>query len=102
MSTEIMKMQLIYSEANSIRQTEDRESPTLKKHIVKWKRGELIGEGAYAKVYQCMNLENGELMAIKRYKFSEERKRVEREFQSMKREINLLRALKHPNIVKYI
>ena len=41
-------------------------------------------------------------MAIKRYKFSEERRKVEREFQAMRREINLLRALKHPNIVKYI
>ena len=49
-----------------------------------------------------MNIETGELMAVKRYKFSAERKKVEREFLAMRREINLLRALKHPNIVKYI
>lgn len=35
---------------------------------VKWKRGELIGEGAYAKVYQCMNVETGELLAVKHFK----------------------------------
>lgn len=35
--------------------------------LVKWKRGEVIGEGAYAKVYQCMNTETGELMATKHF-----------------------------------
>ena len=33
----------------------------------KWRRGELIGEGAYAKVYQCLNLSNGELLAVKHF-----------------------------------
>ena len=34
---------------------------------VKWKRGEVIGEGAYAKVFQCMNTETGELLAAKHF-----------------------------------
>lgn len=41
-------------------------SPRNGKHI-KWRRGEIIGEGAYAKVYQCINLNNGELMAVKSF-----------------------------------
>ena len=31
----------------------------------KWKKGELLGEGAYGKVYAALNEENGELMAVK-------------------------------------
>ena len=34
---------------------------------IKWKRGELIGKGAFAEVYQCMNLKSGELMALKHF-----------------------------------
>lgn len=34
---------------------------------VKWKRGQLIGEGAFAKVYQCLNVETGELIAAKHF-----------------------------------
>jgi hypothetical protein len=35
--------------------------------LTKWRRGELIGEGAYAKVYQCINLDTGELLAVKHF-----------------------------------
>ena len=34
---------------------------------IKWRRGDLIGEGAFAKVYQCINLRNGELLAVKNF-----------------------------------
>jgi hypothetical protein len=34
---------------------------------IKWKRGELIGQGAYAQVFQCMNIKTGELMAVKHF-----------------------------------
>lgn len=34
---------------------------------IKWRRGDLIGEGAYAKVYQCLNIVTGELLALKTF-----------------------------------
>lgn len=34
---------------------------------IKWKRGDLIGQGAYGEVYQCMNTKTGELLAIKHF-----------------------------------
>ena len=34
---------------------------------IKWKRGELIGQGAYAQVFQCMNIKTGELLAVKHF-----------------------------------
>jgi hypothetical protein len=36
-------------------------------NLIKWKRGELIGQGSYAKVYQCINISNGELLAVKSF-----------------------------------
>lgn len=68
---------------------------------IKWKRGEKLGEGAYATVYQCMNVETGRLYAVKHFKFSEDPKRVQKEFANLKREVMLLRELVHPNIVQY-
>jgi hypothetical protein len=35
--------------------------------VVNWRKGELIGEGAFAKVYQCINMKTGELMAVKSF-----------------------------------
>lgn len=35
--------------------------------LIKWRIGDLIGEGAYAKVFQCLNLKTGELMAVKQF-----------------------------------
>jgi serine/threonine protein kinase len=49
-----------------------------------------------------MNIENGELLAVKTYKFSEDPDKVKKEFISMRKEIRLLNDLDHPNIVKYI
>ena len=33
--------------------------------IIKWKKGELIGSRGYGRVYMAMNLDSGELLAIK-------------------------------------
>ena len=32
---------------------------------IRWRKGELIGAGAYGRVYMGMNLESGELIAVK-------------------------------------
>ena len=33
--------------------------------MVRWERGELIGRGAYGKVYKGRNLDTGQTLAIK-------------------------------------
>ncbi|OMJ85293.1 hypothetical protein SteCoe_13384 [Stentor coeruleus] len=68
---------------------------------IRWKRGDLIGEGAYAKVYQCMNIKNGELLAVKHFTLSDDPKLIEKVFLNMKKEISFLKLLDHPNIVHY-
>ncbi|OMJ88830.1 hypothetical protein SteCoe_9129 [Stentor coeruleus] len=69
--------------------------------IISWQRGDLIGEGVYGKVYQAMNMNTGELVAVKSYKLSQDISKVENELMSIRREIMILRQLKHPNIIRY-
>lgn len=48
-------------------ETEDNSYPLLRKESseIIWKRGELIGNGSKGKVYQGLNLLNGQIIAIK-------------------------------------
>jgi cyclin-dependent kinase-like len=56
----------------------------------------VVGEGAYGVVLKCRNKENGEYVAIKKFKETEEDEAVRRNIQ---REVKMLRTLRHTNIV---
>ena len=64
-----------------------------------FKVGDLVGKGAFGKVYQAMNLLTGELMAVKCVDLQNI---TEEEQQEIKNEVMLLRSLKHAHIVQYI
>lgn len=66
---------------------------------IRWKKGEMLGQGAFGVVYLGLNIDNGELMAVKQMATEEVSKR---ELSSLENEIHLLRNLRHPNIVRYI
>ena len=55
-----------------------------------------VGEGAYGVVLKCRNKHSGEIVAIKKFKESEEDAAVRK---TTVREVKLLKMLKHPNIV---
>lgn len=57
---------------------------------------EIVGEGAYGIVYKCRNVKNGNILAIKKFKDSEEKEFTRK---TILREVKILRALKHENIV---
>jgi len=57
----------------------------------------IVGEGAYGIVYKCRNKENGEYVAIKKFKETED----EIVKKTMSRELRALQNLKHENIVEY-
>jgi serine/threonine protein kinase/WD40 repeat protein len=67
--------------------------------LIRWKRAEMLGQGAFGVVYLGLNIDTGELMAVKQMATEEVSKR---ELGSLENEINLLRNLRHPNIVRYI
>lgn len=58
-----------------------------------------MGRGACGKVFKGLNFQTGQLVAIKQIKISnfKEEKKLQ-----LQQEINLLKKLEHPNIVKYI
>lgn len=57
---------LIFSKTITEHSFVSLSNPRYGTHI-KWKRGNLIGKGSYAEVYQCLNLKSGELMAVKHF-----------------------------------
>jgi serine/threonine protein kinase len=63
-----------------------------------WKQGESLGRGAYGEVYKAMVA--GRFMAVK--KIPLERIPAEKEINTLLHEINTLKRLKHPRIVRYI
>ena len=66
---------------------------------IRWKRGEMLGQGAFGVVYLGLNTSSGELMAVKQVTTDEV---SSKELASLENEINLLRGLLHRNIVRYI
>jgi cyclin-dependent kinase-like len=56
----------------------------------------VVGEGAYGVVLKCRNKENGELVAIKKFKDSDEDEVIKK---TTLREVKILRMLKQNNIV---
>lgn len=61
--------------------------------------GECIGKGAFGKVYKGFNTETGQTVAIKQLSLMNV---TEDKLKSIYKEINLLKKLSHPNIVKYV
>jgi len=57
---------------------------------------ELLGEGAYGKVYRAVNIKTGVHYAVK---FTEYDPSSEGVAQSVLREISILKTLKHPNLI---
>ena len=63
----------------------------------KYQKKEKLGEGTYGVVYRAINIETGEIVAIKRIRLEKEDDGVP---STAIREISLLKNLKHPNIVE--
>ncbi|KAF9264082.1 kinase-like protein [Marasmius fiardii PR-910] len=72
----------------------------------KWVRGELIGRGTYDRVYLALNTSTGGMMAVKQVELptavNREQARQTSFLQALKREMETLEYLDHPNIVKYL
>ena len=69
--------------------------------LINWKRGSQIGEGVFGKVYQVLNVDSGELLAVKTYPLSPFKELAEKQLMQISREIKILRQLNHTNIIKY-
>jgi serine/threonine protein kinase len=73
------------------------------RQLVRWKRGELLGTGAFGRVYLGLNEADGTLMAAKQIPLTNYQSGgMDEILDSMEREITLMSRLRHENIVQYI
>ena len=66
---------------------------------LKWKRGALIGEGTFGKVYKGMNERTGELLAVKQLSIMDG---SDDDVRGLQKEISVMWHLDHANIVRYL
>ncbi|XP_051003258.1 mitogen-activated protein kinase kinase kinase 19 [Acomys russatus] len=67
-----------------------------------WTKGEILGRGAYGTVY-CGLTSLGQLIAVKQVALdTSDKLATEKEYRKLQEEVDLLKALKHVNIVAYI
>ena len=71
--------------------------------VNEWQRGELLGQGSFGKVYLGLCTDNGMLMAVKQVEITttEPDGSVGEELRTLQQEINVIRDLRHENIVRY-
>ncbi|NXX22443.1 M3K19 kinase, partial [Podargus strigoides] len=69
---------------------------------IMWTRGEVLGRGAYGTVY-CGLTSQGQLIAVKQVVLhTSDQLSTEKEYQKFHEEVDLLKTLKHINIVTYL
>ncbi|PNW70648.1 hypothetical protein CHLRE_17g728700v5 [Chlamydomonas reinhardtii] len=82
-----------------------RQSTEMTAGEMAWTRGELLGEGAYGKVYAGLNQQTGELMAVKVLQLLSKHGNKEAVFaqlEALEHEMSLYKKLKHKHVVGYI
>lgn len=93
------------SRLSSIRAPMDSAPSSSTPHPIRWRKGELIGAGAFGRVYMGMNLDSGELLAVKQVLIAANnvaKERAQAHVRELEEEVKLLQNLSHPNIVRYL
>ncbi|CAB4254772.1 similar to Saccharomyces cerevisiae YCR073C SSK22 MAP kinase kinase kinase of the HOG1 mitogen-activated signaling pathway [Maudiozyma barnettii] len=67
---------------------------------IRWQKRDFVGGGTFGKVYSAINLDNGDILAVKEIKI-QDGKAMKKVFPSIKEEMEVLEMLNHPNIVQY-
>ncbi|KAM4597722.1 mitogen-activated protein kinase kinase kinase 3 [Polymixia lowei] len=68
---------------------------------VTWRRGKLLGQGAFGRVYLCYDVDTGRELAAKQVQFDPDSPETSKEVRALECEIQLLKNLHHERIVQY-
>ena len=68
---------------------------------ISWIKGVKIGEGACSKVYCAIDSSTGEMLAVKSITLNRMKDTSVKFITQIRREVNILKQLSHPNILKY-
>ncbi|CAG8648424.1 11051_t:CDS:2, partial [Paraglomus brasilianum] len=66
--------------------------------MAQYQLGNCIGKGQFGAVYRALHLGTGQMVAVKRIKLDG---RKDEEIQQLMQEVELLKSLSHPSVVKY-
>lgn len=72
------------------------------KRVIRWQKGELLGEGGFGKVFLGMHTDTGELIAVKQVTIPRENADASAKVTALQKEIELMQDLDHENIVRYL
>jgi serine/threonine protein kinase len=83
---------------NNQQQTDDFLLNSLAKSTLEdYKILDLVGEGSFGRVYKARKIFTGQIFAIK---FIQKKNRNQREISNLRQEIDILRTMKHRNVIK--
>lgn len=69
---------------------------------MRWKRGRLLGKGAYGKVWEGL-MDSAKLIAVKEVELDPEcPEKAQSQYEKIQLEVEILRSLRHRNIVSYL
>ncbi|KAJ9460519.1 Mitogen-activated protein kinase kinase kinase YODA [Diplonema papillatum] len=89
-------------EAASLPNAVNDGSPRKVDSRMSWKKGALLGKGAFAEVRIGYNMGTGELMAVKLLHFDHTAPDIRKKLEVLEHEVGVMRRLQHTNIVRYI
>ncbi|XP_064598335.1 mitogen-activated protein kinase kinase kinase 3-like [Liolophura sinensis] len=87
-----------FKASNSLMGLQSAKSPRAPSN---WKRGKVLGSGAFGQVYLCYDTDTGRELAVKQVSLSNENEEISKEVRALECEIKLLRNLQHSRIVQY-
>lgn len=67
---------------------------------IRWQKRKFVGGGTFGTVYSAVNLDNGDILAVKEIKIQDS-KAMQKIFPSIKEEMTVMEMLNHPNIIQY-
>uniref|UniRef100_G1QWP4 Mitogen-activated protein kinase kinase kinase 3 n=1 Tax=Nomascus leucogenys TaxID=61853 RepID=G1QWP4_NOMLE len=76
-------------------------SPVAPSAPINWRRGKLLGQGAFGRVYLCYDVDTGRELASKQVQFDPDSPETSKEVSALECEIQLLKNLQHERIVQY-
>ncbi|XP_010480210.1 PREDICTED: mitogen-activated protein kinase kinase kinase 2 [Camelina sativa] len=103
--TSCIRKSRVFSKPQSPPPLPPPNSTVLLKPPIRWRKGQLIGRGAFGTVYMGMNLDSGELLAVKQVLIASNcasKEKTQAHIQELEEEVKLLKNLSHPNIVRYL
>ncbi|OLY81508.1 Serine/threonine-protein kinase BCK1/SLK1/SSP31 [Smittium mucronatum] len=100
----------IKNESNQTKSSFDQFGLPEEPAKIQWLKGRLIGKGSFGYVYLALNLSNCHVFVVKQIKFpmsrlaseKNQKKKKSMMISQLSSEINLMKDLNHPNIVKYL